>query len=652
LSRSLSSFYFLLLSALGAVPGLGAPPRYDHIVIVIEENHTPGQVIGDTVNCPYITQLAHDGVSFSSMWALTHPSQPNYLHLFSGSAQGVTGDSLVVGYPFTTANLGAELLTAGFTFRGYSEGLRAVGDADWDPRINTFPEARYRRRHNPWSNWQAKTTPIPANQLPAITNDIFSNFPSDLSELPTVSFVIPDLDHDMHDGTPLQADDWLRANLGAYANWAVSHNSLLVVTWDEDDFNEVNRIPTVFFGANLKNGRTSEPTVTLHNLLRTLEDMYGTEHAGQATQCRSISGIFETEPTPRLASFRQGFADYVDASDTFITSGITTSNAVAQDLIVDGDYGGAAGFQPSQALLRFANLFGTGPGQVPANASILSAKLFVQTGPGAANNTVDRIAIHRMNIAWNDTDTWSTLHAGISTKDTDARSVATFSAYPRVANIPVIFDVTEDVEAWKSGVANNGWVLIPDSSTGTDGWFFKSSEATDLAARPTLEIAYLIPNTPFGYWAEDMNLTGAGATPLADIDFDGIVNLVEFAFRTDPRAVDAPLAAGTGTAGLPIVRLVNGPGGSRLELEYVRRKLTSSSGLTYFPEFASEAGQWEQATAAPTITSLDANWERVIVQDAAGIGASKRFAHVRVTSEPGAVVPGKRLFDSQLPRLR
>jgi len=73
----------------------------------------------------------------------------------------------------------------------------------------------------------------------------------------------------------------------------------------------------------------------------------------------------------------------------------------------------------------------------------------------------------------------------------------------------------------------------------------------------------------------------------------------------------------------------------------VRRKLTSSSGLTYFPEFASEAGQWEQATAAPTITSLDANWERVIVQDAAGIGASKRFAHVRVTSEPGAVVPGK-----------
>jgi len=167
-----------------------------------------------------------------------------------------------------------------------------------------------------------------------------------------------------------------------------------------------------------------------------------------------------------------------------------------------------------------------------------------------------------------------------------------------------------------------------------------------------LEIAYLTPNTPFGYWAEDMNLSGAGAMPLADIDFDGIVNLLEFAFRTDPRAIDAPLIAGTGTAGLPIVRLVNGPGGSRLEIEYVRRKSTSGSGLTYIPEFASEAGRWELATAAPTITSLDANWERVIIQDAAGIGAPNRFAHVRVISATGPVVRNRSSLGSHPPDRR
>jgi hypothetical protein len=167
-----------------------------------------------------------------------------------------------------------------------------------------------------------------------------------------------------------------------------------------------------------------------------------------------------------------------------------------------------------------------------------------------------------MNIAWNDTDTWNTLHAGISTDDTDARSVATFSAHPRVENIPVIFDVTEDIEAWKRRRCEQ-WLGPYSRHQHRHRRLELQIErgGPDITTRPTLEIAYLTPNTPFGYWAEDMNLSGAGATPLADIDFDGIVNLLEFAFRTDPAAVDTPLAAGTGTAGLPIAHFVNGPGG-------------------------------------------------------------------------------------------
>ena len=172
-----------------------APPRYDHVVIVVEENRTPGQIIGDVVNCPYITLLAQGGVTFASMWAITHPSQPNYLNLFSGSAQGVIDDNLVSGFPFTVANLGAELIAAGSTFRGYSEGLRAVGDAAWDPHSATDPGVKYRRKHNPWANWQGTGT----NQIPPIANNIFSNFPTDFTQLPTVSFIVPDQDHDPPD---------------------------------------------------------------------------------------------------------------------------------------------------------------------------------------------------------------------------------------------------------------------------------------------------------------------------------------------------------------------------------------------------------------------------------------------------------------------
>ena len=605
-----------------------APPRYDHVVIVVEENRTPGQIIGDTVNCPYITQLAQSGVTFSSAWGITHPSQPNYLHLFSGSAQGVIDDNLVAGYPFTVANLGAELVAAGFTFRGYSEGLRAVGDAAWDPHTATDPGVKYRRKHNPWANWQGTGT----NQIPPIANNIFSNFPTDFTQLPTVSFIVPDQDHDMHDGSRKMADDWLLANVSAYANWAPSHNSLLIITWDEDDYNETNRIATVFHGANLKNRRASIPTVTLHNLLRTLEDMYGTTHASRAAQCRSITGIFEGEPTPRVAGFRQGLNAYAGARDTFITAEITTSNAAIHDLSVDGDYGAATGLQPSQGLVRFDNLFGNLAGQIPANATIVSAKLFLQTGSGANDDTVDRVALHRMAISWSDADSWTSLNNGIALDGTDALAAVTFSLYPATIDIPLVFDVTSDVTAWKSGTANNGWVVASDISGSTDGWIFKSSEtASDPTIRPTLEVAYLLPNTPFGYWTEDMALAGASADLLADPERDGIVNVLEYAFRNDPLAPDPPLTPGTGVEGLPIVRRVTGVGGARLELEYIRRKAGSGSGITYTAEFGSPLGNWLPAGAPPTIVSLDANWERVTVQDTAGIGFAERFGRVRVT---------------------
>ena len=71
----------------------------------------------------------------------------------------------------------------------------------------------------------------------------FADFPSDYATLPTVAFVIPNLNHDMHNGKPGQSipprDAWLRANLGGYYQWAQTHNSLLIaafiVTFDEND---------------------------------------------------------------------------------------------------------------------------------------------------------------------------------------------------------------------------------------------------------------------------------------------------------------------------------------------------------------------------------------------------------------------------------
>ena len=84
-------------------PGANGVPRPDHVVIVIEENHSYSEIIGSSA-APYINSLAAQGALFTQSYATTHPSQPNYLHLFSGSNQGVTNDSCP--HSFSTANLG------------------------------------------------------------------------------------------------------------------------------------------------------------------------------------------------------------------------------------------------------------------------------------------------------------------------------------------------------------------------------------------------------------------------------------------------------------------------------------------------------------------------------------------------------------------
>src|SRR5713226_5584660 len=80
-------------------------PLPDHVVIAIEENHAYSQIIG-SANAPYLNSLAQQGALFTQSFALSHPSQPNYIQLFSGSNQGVTTDNCLTS-PLQTPNLGA-----------------------------------------------------------------------------------------------------------------------------------------------------------------------------------------------------------------------------------------------------------------------------------------------------------------------------------------------------------------------------------------------------------------------------------------------------------------------------------------------------------------------------------------------------------------
>lgn len=256
-----------------------AVPRPSHVVIVIEENRAYSQITGNP-DAAYLNQLANQGASFADAHAVMHPSEPNYLALFSGSTQNLKDDSCP--HDYSGPNLASELRQAGYSFATYSQSLPEAG-------FTGCSSGAYARKHNPAANWQG-TNVRPDQNLP------FSAFPGSFDTLPTVAFVIPDLDHDMHNGSIATADRWLEQNLGRYVQWAYTHNSLLIVTWDEDDDSHDNHIPALFAGAMVKPGRYTN-RIDHYTLLRTLEEMYRLPALGESAKAEPITAVWRDDKT-------------------------------------------------------------------------------------------------------------------------------------------------------------------------------------------------------------------------------------------------------------------------------------------------------------------------------------------------------------------
>jgi phosphatidylinositol-3-phosphatase len=275
----------MLLAGCGAhaasssplVPSVpGTVPRPDHVLVVVFENKDYEQIVGGP-QAPYLTELARQGANLTDAHGEAHPSQPNYVALLSGSTQGVTNDACpqeLGGAP----TLGGQLAAAGLSFTGFSEGLPAPGFTGCSSR-----DGRYARKHNPWVDFTSS---------PPGANAPLSALPTDHAALPTVGVVIPDMCHDMHDCPVSAGDAWARDNLAGYVQWARSHNSLLVITFDEDDGRSQNHIATVLVGPMVRPGDMGG-RVDHYTLLRTIEDMYGLPALGGAAHTAPLTGIWQ-----------------------------------------------------------------------------------------------------------------------------------------------------------------------------------------------------------------------------------------------------------------------------------------------------------------------------------------------------------------------
>jgi acid phosphatase len=306
-------------------------PVYDHIVIVVEENKNYEEIIGNP-KAPYINNvLKVEGANLTQMYGEEHYSQGNYFWLFSGDNQTVgfsddiPSEKNNPNYPFTARNLGEQLIKKGLSFKGYSEGLPKVGSI-----VDEDKDSLYARKHVPWISFAN----VPNGDSPATSSNLgFKEFPSDPSRyetLPTVAFVIPNLKNDMHNGKiedSIPAGDlWLRKNIDSYYRWAKNHNSLLILTFDENDdkrsyrgltnplvdpkdpkscsgagrdpeycLDLQNRIVTIIAGAHIRAGDYDEGKGITHvNLLRTIEAMYGLSKSGVQQPNAAGGGITDS----------------------------------------------------------------------------------------------------------------------------------------------------------------------------------------------------------------------------------------------------------------------------------------------------------------------------------------------------------------------
>ncbi|MGH8047440.1 MAG: alkaline phosphatase family protein [Chthoniobacterales bacterium] len=300
---------------------LRAVPVYDHVVVVMLENHSYAEIA--TGLAPYINgTLRPQGANITGGFGIQHPSQPNYYWLFSGSNQGIVADTPPIA-PFISApNLQGALASAGRGFAGYLDAWTTGADLYTDT-------TNYAVRHVPWLGF---------SNVPVNVSIPFTSFPqtsAGFAALPAVSFVIPGLDHDMHNynstGSEVSdpansaiaitnGDTWLQQNIDAYFQWAKTNNSLLIITTDEDSTADwitpplpaenadaftgpnlppnpngpsgPNQITMILAGAGIVAGNYPEGAgVTNVNILRTIESVYGLTQSGAQAPLATLAGI-------------------------------------------------------------------------------------------------------------------------------------------------------------------------------------------------------------------------------------------------------------------------------------------------------------------------------------------------------------------------
>jgi hypothetical protein len=270
--------------------------RPAHLLVVIEENHSLEQIIGSPA-APFLNRLAAHGTLLTRYYAVAHPSLPNYVALLSGRTGRIRSDCVhcTVASPTLVDQLEAHHLSWAAYLQGLPRPCSTV------PRSGAYTEAVDPFMHAA----RVREDPSRCDRVRP-----FRRFRRDLASgrLPTVTFVMPDLYHDMHSRPVLVADRWLRRlveELRASPVWR--QDTRLVVTFDESTRRDVRsccgglvrggRVLTIVAGPRIPQGRDAT-LFTHYSLLRSIEAAFGLPLLGHAGDPATATIPALADPTP------------------------------------------------------------------------------------------------------------------------------------------------------------------------------------------------------------------------------------------------------------------------------------------------------------------------------------------------------------------
>ena len=260
-------------------------PSFSHVFLVVEENHSFTDVIGNS-SMPYLNSLASKYGLAKQYFANAHPSIPNYLMLTTGQMEtfddnfsGTIGDDNVV----------RELVSAGKTWKTYQESIPSAGYLGGDA-------SPYVRRHNPFSFLSdvQNNTSQAANIVP------FTQFSTDLAgnSLPNFSFIVPDLNNDAHNGTLAAADSWLQSNIApVIASSTFQNGGLLIIIFDEAELTDLDhgggQVAAVIVSSNSKTNFQSQTAYQHQSTLRLVLEALGVnKFPGEAATSPAMAEFF------------------------------------------------------------------------------------------------------------------------------------------------------------------------------------------------------------------------------------------------------------------------------------------------------------------------------------------------------------------------